>query len=50
MLPEYFISDLRKAIATRSADTGAMSHEITVRFTSEPALYSAEQPDLNGGA
>ena len=48
MLPENFISDLEKAIATRSADAGALLHEITVRFMS-PAPYSGEQLDRCGG-
>jgi uncharacterized protein (DUF2336 family) len=46
MLPENFISDLEKAIAGRSADTGAMLHQITDLFMSNPAQYSTEQLDV----
>lgn len=46
MLPENFISDLEKAIASRSADTGTMLHQITDLFISNAFKYSTEQLDV----
>jgi hypothetical protein len=47
MLPENFISDLEKAIASRSADTGTMLHQITDLFISNASNYSTEQLDVS---
>jgi uncharacterized protein (DUF2336 family) len=46
MLPENFISDLEKAITSRSADTGTMLHQITDLFISNAPTYSTEQLDV----
>jgi hypothetical protein len=40
------VSDLEKALATRSADAGAMLHQITELFLQHVGHHSAEQLDL----
>lgn len=46
MLPTNFISDLEKAIAERSTETGAMLHKITDLFLLNAGHYSADQINL----
>lgn len=43
MLPTNFISDLERAIDRRSAETGAMLHQITDIFLLHAGRYSADQ-------
>jgi uncharacterized protein (DUF2336 family) len=45
VLPTNFISDLEKAIDQRSAETGAMLHQITDLFLLSAGNYSADQVD-----
>jgi uncharacterized protein (DUF2336 family) len=49
MLPTNFISDLEKAIDTRSSETGAMLHQITDLFLLNAGHYSADQVTLYDG-
>ena len=46
MLSTNFISDLEKAIADRSGETGAMLHKITDLFLLNAGHYSADQLDV----
>jgi len=46
LLPNNLISDLEKAITTRSAETGAMLHKITDLFLLNVGHYSADQLDV----
>lgn len=43
MLPSNLVSDLENAITNRSADTGALMHQITELFLLNARHYSAEQ-------
>ncbi len=49
MLPTNFISDLEKAIAGRSSETGAMLHQITDLFLLNAGHYSADQLNVYDG-
>ncbi len=46
MLPNNLVSDLERAITTRSAEAGAMLQQITDLFLANAGHYSAEQLDL----
>jgi Uncharacterised protein conserved in bacteria (DUF2336) len=49
LLPINLVSDLEKAITTRSAEVGAMLHQITELFLVNVGHYSAEQLDVYDG-
>jgi uncharacterized protein (DUF2336 family) len=49
LLSTNFISDLEKAIADRSGETGAMLHKITDLFLLNAGHYSADQLDVYDG-
>ncbi|MFZ3357597.1 MAG: DUF2336 domain-containing protein [Xanthobacteraceae bacterium] len=49
MLPSNLVSDLEKAISTRSADTGLLLHQITELFLLHVGHYSAEQLEVYDG-
>jgi uncharacterized protein (DUF2336 family) len=49
LLSTNFISDLEKAIADRSSETGAMLHKITDLFLLNAGHYSADQLDVYDG-
>jgi Uncharacterised protein conserved in bacteria (DUF2336) len=49
LLPNNLVSDLEKAITTRSADAGVMLQQITDLFLVNVGHYSSEQLDLYDG-
>jgi hypothetical protein len=49
LVPNNLISDLENAIATRSAEAGAMLQQITDLFLLNVGHYSAEQLDVYDG-
>lgn len=49
MLPINLISDLEKAISTRSSEAGAMLHRITDLFLVSVGHYSTDQLDIYDG-
>lgn len=49
MLPQNLISDLEKAVATRSVETGAMLRRVTDLFLANAGHYTADQLELYDG-